>query len=200
MRRPAVAAVARRRGRGSGAAVAAGIVAGLLAACSFEYPEAAASADELPEHVPETELTDVTRTIVRDGRVVAQITARQVWNFRRRARTILDDVRYAEYDAAGNVVVSGSAERAVYYTEREDAVLSGSVRLRSEPQGASLQAQVLRWDDDRRRLATGATDTVELTRDDGSRLSGGGLVVDVRTRTIRCSVTGSLVAAAEPKP
>ena len=111
-------------------------------------------------------------------------------------------MRYAECDAAGNVVVSGSAERAVYYTEREDAVLSGSVRLRSEPQGASLQAQVLRWDDDRRRLVTSATDTVELTRDDGSRLSGGGLVVDVRTRTIRCSgpVTGSLVAAAEPKP
>ena len=89
-----------------------------------------------------------------------------MWNFRRRARTILDQVRYAECDAAGNVVVSGSAERAVYYTEREDAVLSGSGRLRSEPQGASLQAQVLRCDDDPRRLVTGATDTVELTRDD----------------------------------
>lgn len=71
------------------------------------------SPDELLERVPETEFTDVTRTIVRDGRVVAKIQAQRVLNFRR-ARTILLDMQYTEYDAAGNAVTTGSSERATY--------------------------------------------------------------------------------------
>ena len=87
--------------------------------------------------MPETEFTDVTRTIVRDGRVVAEIRAQQVLNFRRRARTILLDVQYTEYDAAGNAVTTGSAERATWYTERKDAELAGSIRVRSDSQEVS---------------------------------------------------------------
>ena len=117
--------------------------------------------------MPETEFTDVTRTIVRDGRVVAEIRAQQVLNFRRRARTILLDVQYTEYDAAGNAVTTGSAERATCYTERKDAELAGSIRLRSDSQQVSLQAQTLRWEDGRRRLVTTPEAVVEILRDDG---------------------------------
>ena len=185
-----------RRSRLQGRAPVGLIAAAVLcAACSFEYAEAGASPEELLEHLPETELTDVTRTIVRDGRVVAEIRAERVWNFRRRARTILQDVGYTEYDAAGNAVTTGSAERAVYYTEREDAVLSGSIRLRSEAQGVTVQAQALRWEDARRRLVSSPGDIVELTRDDGSHVRGDGLEADVRRKTIRFSgaVSGTLV-------
>lgn len=65
-----------------------------------------------------------------------------------------------------------------------------------QPQGASLKAQVLRWEDDHRRLVTSPADTVELSRDDGSLLTGAGLeLLDVR-KTIRCSgpISGTLVA------
>ena len=116
-------------------ATAAALLAGTLLAArsSFDYTEAGPSPDELLRRVAETELTDVTRTIVRDGRVVAEIQAQRVLNFRRRARTILLDVQYTEYDAAGNAVTTGSAERTTCYTERKDAELAGSIRLRSDP-------------------------------------------------------------------
>ena len=190
---------ARRSGLQS-RTIAALITAAVLgAACSFEYTDAGAAPEQLLEHIPETELTGVTRTIVRDGRVVAEVRAEQVWNFRRRARTILHDVHYTEYDAAGNAVTTGSAERAVYYTEREDVALSGSIRLRSEAQGVTVQAQALRWEDARRRLVSTPGDAVEFTRDDGSQVRGDGLEADVRRKTIRFSgaVSGTLVTESD---
>ena len=186
-----------RRWRATAATLLVGAL--LAAGCSFDYTEAGPSPDELLEQVPETELTDVTRTIVRDGRVVAEIEAQQVFNFRRRARTILLDVQYTEYDGAGNAVTSGSAERATYYTERKDAELAGSIRLRSDSQEVRLEAQALRWEDERRRLVTGPEAVVEIVRDDGSQVTGTGLEVDVRRKTIRFTgpVSGTLVTQTD---
>ena len=49
--------------------IAAAMVAAVavLTACSFDYSDAGVSAEQLRDNVPETDLTDVTRTIVRDG-------------------------------------------------------------------------------------------------------------------------------------
>ena len=178
------------------AALLAGAV--LAAGCSFDYTEAGPSPDELLERVPETEFTDVTRTIVRDGRVVAEIRSQRVLNFRRRARTILLDVQYTEYDTTGNAVTTGSAERAVYYTERKDAELVGSIRLRSDSQEVSLKADTLRWEDERRRLVTTPEAVVEILRDDGSQVRGTGLEVDVLRKTVRFTgpVSGTVVTGS----
>ena len=167
----------------------------LLTACSFEYSDVGASPEELLEHIPDTEFTGVTHTVVRDGRVVAEIRARQVRNFGRHGRTELEEVSYTEYDAAGNRVTTGSADEAVYYTERKDAELAGAIRLRSESQGARLEAEVLRWEDGRRRLISDSLEMAESWRDDGTWISGAGLEVDVRSKTIRFSalVSGRLI-------
>ena len=135
---------------------------------------------------------------MRDGHVLAEFHARQVRNFPRRGRTELEGVLYTEYNAAGDLVTFGTAERAVYHTEREDAELAGSIRLRSESQGIRLQAEALRWENERRRLVTGPGETVEFYREDGSQVRGAGLEVDVRSKTIRFSgpVSGTLVTAA----
>ena len=63
------------------ARAAAMLCAALLAACSFDYSESDARPEELLDYIPETEFHDVTHTVVRDGRVVAQISAKQVQNF-----------------------------------------------------------------------------------------------------------------------
>ena len=177
-----------------GSAAALVVAAALLAACSFDYTDSGAGAEELLETVPETELHDVTHTVVRDGRVVAEIRARQVQNFPRQRYALLDEVRYVEYDAAGNPVTTGSAERAVFYSEREDATVAGTIRLRSESQRVRLEAESLRWEGARHRLVS--EQTVEVSRDDGSQVRGGGVDVDVRRKTIRFTapVSGTLVA------
>ncbi len=119
----------RASGGRSRAAVA--LFAALLTACSFEYSDADASPTQLLGHIPETELTEVTHTIVRNGRVAAEFRARQVRNFPRAGCTELDAVHYSEYDRNGILMTAGNADRAVYYTEREDAELAGAIRLRT---------------------------------------------------------------------
>ena len=169
------------------------MTAALLAACSFDYTDSGANPEELLETVPETELHDVTHTVVRAGRVVAEIHAQHVQNFPRRRYALLDEVRYVEYDAAGNPVTTGTAERAVFYSEREDATVAGAIRLRSESQGVRLEAEFLRWEGARHRLIS--EQTVEISRDDGSQVRSGGVDVDMRRKTIRFTgpVTGTLV-------
>ena len=154
--------------RGRRGAAALVIAAALLAACSFDYSESGAGAEELLETVPETELRDVIHTVVRNGRVVAEISADQVQNFPRRRYALLDEVRYVEYDAAGNPVTTGSAEHAVFYSEREDATVAGTIRLRSESQGVRLEAESLRWEGARHRLVS--EQMVEISR--GRRFTG----------------------------
>ena len=191
----------RRARGGAGRGRAAGILltaAALLAGCSFEYSAAGATPSALLEKIPETELVDVTHTIVRGGRVVAEFDAQRVRNFPRAGRAELEEVSYAEYDANGILVTAGSARRAGYRTEREDAELAGAIRLRSQPQEVWLEAESLHWDEERRRLTSGSGEPVLIARDDGSQVSGTGLEVDVRRKMIRFSgpVSGTLVTAA----
>ncbi len=84
----------------------------------------------------------------------------------------------------------------MYFTEREDAELAGAIRLHSQSQGVWLEAETLCWEDASHRLFSGPEETVAVTRDDGSQVTGVGLQVDVRRKTIRFSgpVSGTLVA------
>ena len=188
------AATARRPGWQAGALLAA---AALLAGCSFDYSESGASAEELLETVPETELHEVTHSVVRGGRLVAEISAEQVQNFPRQRYALLEEVRYVEYDAAGEPVTTGSAERAVFYSEREDARVAGAIRLRSESQGVSMEARSLRWEGLRHRLVS--DEEVAISRDDGSEVRAGGVDVDMRRKRIRFTapVSGTLVTDDE---
>ena len=194
---------ARGGGDGRRAAVILCTAAALLAACSFEYSDAGPSPQQLLEFIPETELTEVTHTIVRNGRVVAEFRAEQVRNFRRAGRTEMEEITYSEYDRNGILVTAGTADRAVYYTQHEDVELAGAIRLRSQAQGVWLEAETLRWEDERHRLTAGPEESVEIVRDDGSRVTGAGLEVDVRRKTIRFAgpVEGTLVTetAAEER-
>ena len=175
------------------------VAAVAIVACSFDYSDAGVSAEQLRDNVPETDLTDVTRTIVRDGRVVAEVTANRVQNYRSRGLTIFDDVRYTEYDRTGTAVTTGSAERAVYYPESRNAEVAGAVQLRSESQEVRLYADLLYWEEERGRLSAPPERMVEILRDDGSQVRGGGLEVDTRRKTIRfdAPVSGTLVTGGE---
>jgi LPS export ABC transporter protein LptC len=146
--------------------------------------------------VPETVLTGVTHTVVRNGRLVAEITAQQVENFPGGGRAVLSDVRYVEYGDDGAVAATGRADRAVYYTGSEDAEVAGAVELRSFSQEASLTAEELHWDHDGRLLSTGPEQVVAVIRDDGSRVQGAGFEAELRDKTINFSgpVSGRLVA------
>ena len=180
--------------------IAAAMVAvAVLTACSFDYSDAGVSAEQLRDNVPETDLTDVTHIIVRDGRVVAEVTATRVQNYRNRGLTIFDNVRYTEYDRTGTPVTTGSAKRAVYFPKSRDAEVAGAVQLRSESQEVWVHADLLYWQDEQGRLSAPPEHLVEILRDDGSEVRGGGLDVDTRRKIIRFTapVSGTLVTDSE---
>ena len=185
----------RGRRAGGAAGLLAAAAAALLAGCSFDYG-ADSGPEQLADEVPETVLTAVTHTVVRNGRVVAQISAQQVENFPRGGRAVLSDVRYVEYDHSGAVAATGRADRAVYYTESEDAEVAGAVELRSISQQASLTAEELHWNHAGRLLSTGPEQVVAVIRDDGSRVRGAGFEAELRGKTVHFSgpVSGRLVA------
>ena len=108
-------------------------------------------------------------------------------------------MHYTEYDAAGNAITTGSAERAVYYTEREDAALSDSIRLRSEPQAVTVQAQACAGRTHGAAWCRLPATSWSSRRDDGPQVRGAGLEADVRRKTIRFSgaVSGTLVLVTE---
>ena len=178
--------------RGLTAALA---LAAVLGGCSFDYGSGLGP-ELLAEEVPETILTGVAHTVVRDGHVVAEIRAEQVENFPRDGRAVLRDVRYTEFDSDGQVAARARADRAVYYTDSEDAEVAGAVELRSASQKATLSADILRWDNDLRLLRTDPEEVVTISRDDGAHVQGAGLQVEVRRKTVRFSgsVSGLLVA------
>ena len=180
---------------GATAVLLAMALAVLFGGCSFDYG-ADPGPEELADEVPETVLTAATHTVVRDGRVVAQISSEQVENYPAAGRAELHDVRYVEYDGNGAVAATGRADRAVYYTESEDAEVAGAVKLRSVSQEASLTAEELHWDQAGRLLSTGPEQVVAVIRDDGSRVQGAGFEAELRKKTIHFSgpVSGRLVA------
>ena len=184
---------ARRGGRIP--ALLAAALAALLGACTFDYG-GDPGPDQLADEVPETVLTGATHTVVRNGRVAAQIQSRQVENFPGSGRAVLHDVRYVEYDGSGEPAATGRADRAVYYTESEDAEVAGAVELRSASQQASLTAEELHWDHSGRLLSTGPEQVVAVIRDDGSRVQGAGFEAELRTKSVQFSgpVSGRLVA------
>ena len=59
------------------------------------------SSEQLLEHIPETEPTGVTRTIVRDGRVVAEVRAERVWTWILQGGATPEQLWSSEADGGG---------------------------------------------------------------------------------------------------
>ena len=166
----------------------------LIAACSFDYTSGTAEA--LLAEVPDTILHNVSHVVVRDGAIIAEIDSARLENFSADQLSVLTNVTYREFDRNGNLTNHGRADRATIHTETDDAEVSGTIQLRSETQEATISAGQLVWDDDARTLTSPPQDLVELKRDDGSQVSGRGLEILVRRRTLRFAgrVDGTIVA------
>lgn len=168
-----------------------------LAACSFDYGMASGGA-EAPEP-PTATFSDYSRTIVVRGATSFELHAAKAEVYEGEKRTALREVSFAEYDPdTGELVSRGRADEATFWTETEDAELSGSVLLESRRQDAVLEGEYLRWDGKAKRLEGRLDRTVTVSRGDGSRVSGAGFEADARRRSFvfRESVEG-LVADPE---
>ena len=161
------------------------------ASCSLNYGPGAEGA-EAPE-LPTATFTEYEHTIVVRGSPSFMLKAARAEVYSESKRTVLSEVTFSEFDPdTGQLVSSGTADSAVFWSETEGAELSGSVRLESKRQDAILEGEFLKWDGKGKRLEGRLDRTVVVSRSDGSRVSGAGFEADARKRSFvfRESVEG----------
>jgi LPS export ABC transporter protein LptC len=157
-----------------------------LFGCSLDYAQAEIT-EELSEEIPETVLTDFTHTVVENGRPEFVISADRAENFTERKQTVLFQVTFAEYDSDGSVVTEGVADRAVFFTDTENAELRGNISFYSASEEGRIEAQYLEWNREERRLTSNPADQVLLAKESGSQIRGTGFRADFTLKQIEFS-------------
>jgi len=187
----------------SGAALASLTAAAtlLLAACSLSGYAAQGEASET--ETPTAVFSDYTHTVVDHGKKMLELKASRAELYEHGKKMMLTGVIFSEYDPdTGELVSSGKADQAIYYSDAKDAEFSGSVRLESKRQDVVLHGEYLQWIDKDKRLEGRLDRTVTIGRADGSSVSGAGFEASARNRSFsfRGSVEGRIESKSEPKP
>jgi hypothetical protein len=108
-------------------------------------------------------------------------------------------VRFTEYGDSGDSLTEGEARRVVYFTDTENATLTGTIRVHSNSEKAEIVTESLAWENGPKRLTGSPDQTVTLRKEDGSFLSGRGFIGDFKNKTLRFtgSVQGIYVSEAK---
>jgi LPS export ABC transporter protein LptC len=182
------------------ARAAALLAASLLSgACSFDYGQASLG-ERLSEDLPNTVLENFEHTVVQDGKPIFRLMAARAETYDTRKETRLREVSFVEYDQRdGQAVTAGRADSAVFFSDTEDAELSGSISFYSKRSGAGLEGGYLYWDAERKVLEGRRDRLITITRDDGSSIRGEGFSADARHRSVSFTgrTSGSIVVADE---
>ncbi len=177
------------RAHAAAAAMArAGVVAAAvmlaLGACSLDY-EQLEVAEERDEGVPETIVTDARFTVVRTAARSFRITAERAETYPERQEQILLGLQFEELGADGEVITSGSADRAVHDSETDDVTMSGNISFYSKEYEARVTTGYLSWNNEEKLLRGRNDETVRLELDSGSVVEGTGFEADMRRSIAR---------------
>ncbi|MFP4510257.1 MAG: LPS export ABC transporter periplasmic protein LptC [Spirochaetaceae bacterium] len=159
------------------------LVSVFLVSCSLDY-DAARLADSIPDTMPTARLADFSHTVVRRGRRVFAIEADAALRFDRQNEQQLENVRFQEFNAESEVISSGSAAFARFFSETENVELIGAIEFSTDVENAVVTADYLYWDREGDMLYGDPNEMVRVTRGDGTRLEGRGFEVDLRRRII----------------
>ena len=152
--------------------------AAVLASCSLDYAQSQL-ATELSREIPDTVLTGVSHTVVRNNVVRFRIGAERVEAFAGEKRQYLYGVTFTEYDSTGAVRTDGTADHADFQTDTEDVALTGNLRFYSVPDEAWLEAEYLYWDSEERQLTSRPEESVSLEKGDGTTIVGRGFTAEM---------------------
>jgi len=175
-------------------ALAALALAALLAGCSIDYTSAT-SEEQAQEGVPDTIAVDILHRVHKDGRLSLELQASRAVTYNAKNETVLSDARFAAYDEAGAKSTDGRARTVVFYSDTENAEISGGVRVHSASEKGDVTANSLHWENKTKKLRAPAAEPVTIRKDDGSSLSGTGFSGDFSRRELAFTgpVKGSYV-------
>ena len=157
-----------------------------LSGCSMDY-RATEVAEKAGEGVPDTVAVDIVHKIFKNGHLSLILEASHAETFNAEKKTIITDARFQELDDKGKSLTEGHAGSIVFHSDSENAEISGSVSVHSTSEKAKVTADSLLWENKEKRLSAPPTETVIITKDDGSSLRGTGFVGNFRTRQVAFS-------------
>jgi LPS export ABC transporter protein LptC len=142
-------------------------------ACSLDY-DAAIIADDLAKEVPNSVLYSFMNTSVRKGKPVFRLQAERAEGFDSKHEIHLQGVLFEEYNNLGEVVTQGKADRAIFYTETEDAELMGNILFYSLTEETIIYGSNLSWNNEEKTLTGKPGDEVEIRKESGTTIRGKG--------------------------
>jgi LPS export ABC transporter protein LptC len=166
--------------------------------CSLDY-ESSRLADERPEGVPESVISDASFTAVREGQRQFTINAAQAETYPERNLRLFNDVSFRELDEEGELLTTGTADTVRYFTESDNVELEGAVSFYSSAHEAGIETDYLFWNDEERTLEAKPENLVRVERDSGTVVEGRGFSADLRRAVVRFEdgVEGTVVTEDE---
>jgi LPS export ABC transporter protein LptC len=158
----------------------------ICTSCSLDYQDNQGT-QELSDQIPEVIFTGFSHTAVKESKLVFTLEAEEAQLFQKQKRTVMTGVRFRQYDDNGKISIEGHANRAVYFTDTENAEIYGAVFFRSNQEEITMYAESLFWDHQQRMLTANAGEAVRIVKDDGSSISGRGFSADARKKSINYS-------------
>jgi LPS export ABC transporter protein LptC len=152
----------------------------LFLACSFDYGEAAQDNEDLPDIV----MKDVEYVRMRDGHPVVRFQAEEARRFEKKQAMELDQFRFEQFETRAETINAvGSAGLASIELDSGNIHMQDGVRIEVESEDIAITTASLEWQDKERRLSTGETERVDITRSDGTSFTGWGFSADTRRRS-----------------
>ncbi len=147
------------------------------------------------EETPGTVLNRFTHTVVSNGKISVILEAEKAVTYGKKKQTVLKNVHFLEFDDEGSKLTEGWADKVIFFTETENARLTGSIFIYSFQEETAIMAESLSWTKEGRILEADPGDPVMVKKDDGSFVEGKGFKADFRRKRLefRSGVKGSYV-------
>ncbi|MDC7233387.1 MAG: hypothetical protein PQJ58_09140 [Spirochaetales bacterium] len=168
-----------------------------LLSCSLDYGSSVT--ETLDESIPTSRLYGVKRVQVQNGIPKVTFEAEEAVVWEEREETELFDFVFSEFDSRRDIITRGEADYLLI-TDANDAVVEGDIYGYSVRNEASIEADNLKWADEKRLLSSREESTVVIEMDNGSVLEGKGFEADLYTNTSSFSagIGGVLESGSEP--
>ena len=154
--------------------------------CSFDYNKMGEK-DQLADTIPETILYNITQVRVRNGTISSKIAADKIETFKNKNIMYITKLHYTEISRTGETLTEGWADKATYYTDTENAEISGNIYFYSTEEKAGVHADYLNWDNQAKILTSRPGEKVTVSRDDGSYVEGFGFRANFKLKEITFS-------------
>lgn len=161
--------------------------------CSLDY---GLPGEPSGEEIPDAIFRGFMHTVVEKGSRIFELRAATAESYSVSKRVELEGVSFTEFDrGTGEAASLGKADRAILYTDSEDAEFIGAISFDSSREDAVLEAEYLSWDSGEKRLEGRLDRVVAVRRGDGTWIRGAGFSADGRRRAVsfREAVDGAFV-------